>query len=134
MLRVVSSIDLCQKIACTAFYPCAKDGAMDLEISGRSASEIADSLRTLIERGTLRPGDALPPVRALAESLGVNRNTVVAGYRQLTSTGVIVTRGRGGTRVADLSPVAQEGFAGDSVLRDVATGNPDPELVPDPSH
>ncbi len=107
---------------------------MDLEISGRSASEIADSLRALIERGTLRPGEALPPVRVLAESLGVNRNTVVAGYRQLTSTGVIVTRGRGGTRVADLSPVAQEGFAGDSVLRDVATGNPDPELVPDPSH
>ena len=106
---------------------------MDLEISGRSASEIADSLRALIERGVLRPGDPLPPVRTLAESLGVNRNTVVAGYRQLTNTGVIVTRGRGGTSVADLSPVAQEGFAGDSVLRDVATGNPDPNLIPDPS-
>lgn len=106
---------------------------MDLDISGRSASEIADSLRSLIERGTLRPGDPLPPVRSLAESLGVNRNTVVAGYRLLSSTGVIVARGRGGTRVADLSPVAQEGFAGDSVLRDVATGNPDPDLVPDPS-
>jgi DNA-binding transcriptional MocR family regulator len=107
---------------------------MDLEISGRSASEIADSLRSLIERGALGPGETLPPVRVLAASLGVNRNTVVAGYRLLASTGVIVTRGRGGTRVADLSPVAQEGFAGDSVLRDVATGNPDPELVPDPSH
>ncbi len=106
---------------------------MDLEISGRSASEIADSLRSLIERGTLRPGDPLPPVRSLAGSLGVNRNTVVAGYRLLSNTGVIVARGRGGTRVADLSPVAQEGFAGDSVLRDVATGNPDPDLVPDPS-
>jgi DNA-binding transcriptional MocR family regulator len=106
---------------------------MQSQISGRSASEIADSLRALIERGTLRPGDALPPVRALAESLGVNRNTVVAGYRQLAGTGVIVTRGRGGTRVADLLPVAQEGFAGDSVLRDVATGNPDPDLIPDPS-
>ena len=29
--------------------------------------------------------------------------------------------------------LAQEGFAGDSVLRDVATGNPDPDLIPDPS-
>ncbi len=111
----------------------AKDGAMTLEISGRSASEIADSLRALIERGSLRPGDPLPSVRALADSLGVNRNTVVAGYRQLTKTGVIVTRGRGGTHVADLLAVAQEGFAGDSVLRDVATGNPDPDLIPDPS-
>ena len=104
---------------------------MDLDISGRSASEIADSLRARIERGDLHPGDILPPVRSLADELGVNRNTVVAAYRQLTQAGVIVTRGRGGTRVADPSPVAQEGFAAGSVLRDVGTGNPDPELIPD---
>ncbi|MDY0909746.1 aminotransferase class I/II-fold pyridoxal phosphate-dependent enzyme [Microbacterium sp. CFBP9034] len=106
---------------------------MNLEISGRSASEIADSLRGLLQRGALRPGDALPPVRVLADSLGVNRNTVVAAYRQLAQAGVIVTSGRGGTHVADLSRVAQEGFAADSVLRDVGTGNPDPDLIPDPS-
>ncbi|WP_109209487.1 MULTISPECIES: aminotransferase class I/II-fold pyridoxal phosphate-dependent enzyme [Microbacterium] len=106
---------------------------MDLDISGRSAAEIAESLRALIERGDLHPGEAIPPVRALAEQLGVNRNTVVAAYRQLAQAGVIVTRGRGGTRVADLSPVAQEGFAAGSVLRDVGTGNPDPERIPDPS-
>jgi DNA-binding transcriptional MocR family regulator len=104
---------------------------MNLDISGRSASEITESLRALLERGDLRPGDALPPVRSLADALGVNRNTVVAAYRQLTQAGVIVTRGRGGTRVADVSPVAQEGFAADSVLRDVGTGNPDPNLIPD---
>lgn len=106
---------------------------MDLGITGRSASEIAESLRAIIERGRLRPGDALPSVRALAESLGVNRNTAVAAYRQLTQAGVVVTRGRGGTRVADLIPVPQEGFAVDSVLRDIGTGNPDPDLIPDPS-
>lgn len=106
---------------------------MDLEISGRSAAEIADSLRGLVERRMLRPGDALPSVRALAESLGVNRNTVVAAYRQLTQAGLVVTRGRGGTHVADRTAVAQEGFAPDTVLRDVGTGNPDPALIPDPS-
>lgn len=106
---------------------------MDLEISGRSASEIADSLRALVERGALRPGDALPSVRTLAETLGVNRNTAVAAYRQLTQAGVVVTSGRGGTHVAGRAPVAQEGFAADSVLRDVGTGNPDPQLIPDPS-
>lgn len=104
---------------------------MTSDIRGRSATEIADSVRALIERAHLRPGDALPPVRSLADELGVNRNTVVAAYRQLTQAGVVVTRGRGGTRVADLSPVAQEGFAPDSVLRDVGTGNPDPNLIPD---
>jgi len=104
---------------------------MTSDIHGRSATEIADSVRDLIERARLRPGDPLPPVRSLADELGVNRNTVVAAYRQLTQAGVVVTRGRGGTLVAELSPVAQEGFASGSVLRDVGTGNPDPDLIPD---
>lgn len=107
---------------------------MDLEITGRSASEIASGLRALIERGDLRPGDSLPPVRSLADSLGVNRNTAVAAYRLLAGAGSVVTRGRGGTRVADRTAVPQEGFAPDSVLRDVGTGNPDPALIPDLSH
>ena len=106
---------------------------MTLEITGRSAADIAASVRGLIERGALHPGAPLPPVRNLADSLGVNRNTAVAAYRQLIAAGVVVTRGRGGTHVADRSAVAQEGFAADNVLRDVATGNPDPDLIPDPS-
>jgi DNA-binding transcriptional MocR family regulator len=109
------------------------DRDLTLEISGRAAADIAASVRALIERGALRPGQALPPVRTLADTLGVNRNTAVAAYRQLTQAGVVVTRGRGGTHVADRSAVPQEGFAADSVLRDVATGNPDPDLIPDPS-
>ncbi|GAA4055604.1 aminotransferase class I/II-fold pyridoxal phosphate-dependent enzyme [Agromyces indicus] len=106
---------------------------LTLEITGRSAADIAANVRALIERGALLPGDPLPPVRNLADRLGVNRNTAVAAYRQLTAAGVVVTRGRGGTHVADRSAVAQEGFAADSVLRDVATGNPDPDVIPDPS-
>lgn len=105
--------------------------AMTEQISGGSAADIADSVRALQERGALRAGDALPPVRTLADRLGVNRNTVVAAYRQLTQAGIVVTRGRGGTIVAGRSPVAQEGFAQDSVLRDVGTGNPDPDRIPD---
>ena len=101
------------------------------EILGASAAEIADSVRTLVERSALHPGDALPSVRALADRLGVNRNTVVAAYRQLTQAGLVVTRGRGGTLVAGRSPIAQEGFAPDSVLRDIGTGNPDASLIPD---
>jgi DNA-binding transcriptional MocR family regulator len=105
---------------------------MTIDIRGSSASEIADSLRAIVERGGLRSGDALPPVRTLAESLGVNRNTVAAAYRQLTVAGLVVTLGRGGTRIAGRAPVAQEGFA-DTVLRDIGTGNPDPSFIPDPS-
>ncbi|WP_395242998.1 aminotransferase class I/II-fold pyridoxal phosphate-dependent enzyme [Agromyces sp. MMS24-K17] len=109
------------------------DPDLTLQITGRAAADIADSVRALIERGALQPGQSLPPVRTLADTLGVNRNTAVAAYRQLTQAGVVVTRGRGGTHVADRSEVPQEGFAADNVLRDVATGNPDPDRIPDPS-
>jgi DNA-binding transcriptional MocR family regulator len=110
-----------------------KGGSAIIDIEGRTAAEIADSLRTLIERGELRAGDALPTVRALADQLGVNRNTAVAAYRQLTNAGIVITRGRGGTLVAGASSVAQEGFAAETALRDIGTGNPDPTRIPDAS-
>ncbi|CAL4859725.1 aminotransferase class I/II-fold pyridoxal phosphate-dependent enzyme [Microbacterium sp. MM2322] len=103
-----------------------------LAIHGDTAAEIADSIRSLIDRGALAPGAALPPVRTLADAVGVNRNTVVAAYRQLAAAGAVETAGRAGTRVAARSDIAQEGFAADTVLRDVGTGNPDPALIPDP--
>lgn len=107
--------------------------AIDMQqaIRGTTAAEIARSIRSSIEEGILSPGDTLPPVRDLAAALGVNRNTVVAAYRQLSQAALVVSRGRGGTRVADRAPVPQEGFAPDTVLRDVGTGNPDPTLIPD---
>lgn len=105
---------------------------MDATITGTSAAEIADSVRGLRERGALRPGDALPSVRELAATLGVNRNTAVAAYRQLAQAGLVVSRGRAGTVISGGAPVAQEGVA-DTVLRDVASGNPDPALIPDPT-
>jgi DNA-binding transcriptional MocR family regulator len=106
---------------------------MSAEITGTTAADIADSVRALRDRGSLRPGDALPPVRELAATLGVNRNTAVAAYRQLAQAGLVVSRGRAGTTIAGVEAVAQEGYAADTVLRDVGTGNPDPRLIPDPS-
>lgn len=58
-------------------------------ITGATATEIAESVRQQIERAELAPGDALPPVRALADDLQVNRNTVVAAYRHLTQAGLV---------------------------------------------
>lgn len=106
---------------------------MSIDMTGSSASGIAAALRTRIERGELAPGTLLPSVRAVAVDLGVNRNTVVAAYRQLAQAGLVQARGRGGTRVADRAEVAQEGYAPDTVLRDVGTGNPDPARIPDPT-
>lgn len=103
----------------------------DLKIRGGTAAEIADSVRALVDRGELFPGQSLPSVRALAEQLSINRNTAVAAYRTLARSGVVVSLGRGGTRIAQRAPLAQEGFAAAGSLRDVGTGNPDPRLIPD---
>ena len=108
-----------------------------LAIAGGTAAEIADSVRDLIEAGALAPRDALPPVRLLARRLDVNRNTVVVAYGLLARSGAVVGQGRAGTRVAAHAPVPQEGpVAHDGRgaaedLRDVGTGNPAAELIPD---
>ncbi|MCI1018173.1 aminotransferase class I/II-fold pyridoxal phosphate-dependent enzyme [Microbacterium sp. C5A9] len=106
---------------------------MSDQITGTTAADIADSVRDLRDRGVLRPGNALPPVRELAGTLGVNRNTAVAAYRQLAQAGLVISRGRAGTVITGHESVAQEGYASNTVLRDVGTGNPDPRLIPDPS-
>ncbi|MDQ0645526.1 aminotransferase class I/II-fold pyridoxal phosphate-dependent enzyme [Microbacterium murale] len=106
---------------------------MNDQITGTTAADIATSVRELRDRGILRPGATLPPVRELAARLGVNRNTTVAAYRQLAHAGLVVSRGRAGTMLVEHDAVAQEGYAADTVLRDVGTGNPDPRLIPDPS-
>lgn len=99
-------------------------------ITAKTAAEIAEAVRDLVDAGQLAPGAALPPVRALAEQLDVNRNTVVAAYGLLVQAGVAVTRGRAGTRIVDLQPLPQEGFSHAPGLIDIASGNPDPELLP----
>ncbi len=65
---------------------------MSDQITGTTASEIADSVRSLRDRGSLQPGSLLPPVRELAATLGVNRNTAVAAYRQLAQRPVSWSR------------------------------------------
>lgn len=53
-----------------------------------------------VDDGRLVPGDRLPPVRQLAQDLGVAANTVARAYRELETSGVIDTRGRAGSFVA----------------------------------
>ena len=52
------------------------------------------------ETGALAPDDPLPSIRALAEALVVNPNTVVRVYRELEQEGVIEVRHGSGAFVA----------------------------------
>lgn len=51
------------------------------------------------DSGELPADHRLPPVRRLAEELGVAANTVARAYRELEAAGVIETRGRHGSFV-----------------------------------
>ncbi len=58
--------------------------------------QIVDQVRAAAASGALRPGEALPSIRPLAEELRVNRNTIAKAYTALESQGVIETLpGRG---------------------------------------
>lgn len=102
------------------------------EFEGNTAQEIADSIRRLIAGQRLGPGDSLPPVRELATTLDVNRNTVAAAYQRLVKAGLAETRGRHGTVVAAPPQAGEaEGRTPDTALHDLADGNPNPRWLPD---
>lgn len=102
-------------------------------IAGDGAAEIAASIERGIEAGELPPGAPLPAVRALAAELGVSPTTVAAAFKDLRSRGLVVTRSRSGAQVSWRPPVAGawQGTVAPAGVRDLASGNPDPELLPD---
>ncbi|MBP0598066.1 PLP-dependent aminotransferase family protein [Herbaspirillum sp. LeCh32-8] len=84
-----------------------KANAIDLPVLGtldRAAGalgrQLAQTLREAIHRGELRPGEALPSTRLLAQSLQLARGTVVEAFEQLVAEGFLESRPGAGTRVA----------------------------------
>jgi DNA-binding transcriptional regulator YhcF (GntR family) len=61
--------------------------------------QVRAQIATQIGTGVLTPGTRLPPVRRLADDLGLAANTVARAYRDLEVAGLVETRGRGGTIV-----------------------------------
>src|SRR5690349_5393730 len=63
--------------------------------------QIVNQVKYLVAAGRLSAGEELPPIRALAEQLVVNPNTVARAYRELESAGLVEKRRTAGTYVAD---------------------------------
>ncbi|MET9763348.1 aminotransferase class I/II-fold pyridoxal phosphate-dependent enzyme [Streptomyces sp. NPDC006372] len=102
-------------------------------ISGRRAADISASVERAVGTGALQPGQLLPPMRELAERLGVNPNTVAAAYRTLRERGVIETGGRRGSRVRSAPATTGRDHIRVDVpegVRNVANGDPDTALLP----
>jgi GntR family transcriptional regulator len=81
---------------------------LTLQIDFRSGlpiyTQIVNDVQTQIVNGTLKPGDQLPTVRALAEDLRVNFNTVARAYRLLDEERIISTQQGRGTYITEIPP------------------------------
>lgn len=70
--------------------------------------QLKEQIKTAVAGGALCPGDRLPPVRELAESLTVNPNTVARAYSELEREGILRGEQGRGTFVSGAKPLLQE--------------------------
>jgi DNA-binding transcriptional MocR family regulator len=103
-----------------------------ITISGRTAGAIAESVERAVHAGRAAGSEPLPTVRDLAATLKVSPATVAAAYKLLRARGLVVGSGRQGTRVVSRPETPAVPVAPDLPLGtiDLATGNPDPGLLP----
>ncbi len=81
--------------------------------------QLFDELKRMIRTGELKPGDSLPPIRALAKQLDVAVNTVQRAYQELEAAGLAEGNRRKGSFVKSQSA---------SLPKDVARTFKDPIL------
>lgn len=104
--------------------------ALQKYFRGRSAADLAEGIEAAVREGALAPGTQLPTVRALAGELKLSPTTVASAYRGLQRRGILVADGRRGTRVSLAPPLPVAPAARPAHARDLASGNPDPALLP----
>ena len=75
--------------------------AIDLESGVPPYEQIRAQIMGHVSAENLRAGDRLPPIRTLATDLGLAAGTVARAYRELELSGVVTTRRRAGTVIAD---------------------------------
>jgi 2-aminoadipate transaminase len=73
-------------------------------------AQIREQIRDYVVAGTLLPGMRLPPVRQLADQLGVSQLTVAKAYRELVDSNLIEGRRGGGSFVRSHQPPSPSDF------------------------
>ncbi len=63
--------------------------------------QLMEQVKHAVETGALRPGEQLPTIRALAEELVINPNTVVRAYRELEHEGLVELRQGSGAFICE---------------------------------
>jgi GntR family transcriptional regulator len=67
-------------------------------------TQIVNQIQSQLANGILKPGNQLPTVRALAQELRVNFNTVARAYRILDEARIISTQQGRGTYITEIPP------------------------------
>ena len=72
---------------------------IDIDDSVPVFTQLIEQIKSAVLRDKIRPGDALPSIRQLANDLDLNNKTVAKAYRLLERDSVIQTKGYRGTFV-----------------------------------
>ena len=84
------------------------DKKLTLHLDFRSGlpiyTQIVNQIQSQLANAILKPGDQLPTVRALAQELRVNFNTVARAYRILDEVRIISTQQGRGTYITEKPP------------------------------
>ena len=67
-------------------------------------TQIVNQIQSQLVNKIIKPGDQLPTVRAMAQELRVNFNTVARAYRILDEARIISTQQGRGTYIAEIPP------------------------------
>ena len=80
--------------------------------------QIIEQTEQLVASGTLHPGDQLPSVRVLSQTLSANPNTLQKAYTELERRGVTISAPGSGRFISSEAPrIVSEGMA--ELLKDV---------------
>lgn len=72
---------------------------IDIDSDAPLFAQLIDQIKAAVQASLLKPGDALPSIRQLANDLDLNNKTVAKAYRLLERDSVIQTKGYRGTFV-----------------------------------
>ena len=72
---------------------------IDIDNAVPQFEQLIEQVKAAVTSGSLKPGDALPSIRQLANDLALNSKTVAKAYQLLTRDEIIETKGYRGTFV-----------------------------------
>jgi GntR family transcriptional regulator len=97
---------------------------IEFVLDGRSKvntyMQLVQQVKQALRVGLLAPGDQLPKVRDVAQSLAINPNTVLKAYRELELEGL--AEGRPGVGTFVRRTLAGDSLAGQAALREEFVG------------